>query len=385
MRLIKKIITFIIVVTLIIGCSNKEIFDNQSDFYDSMSNISWRSGMAYDDDNDDLIFIDIEKQEIFHMNLDSNVKIVSLGTSVFVDGKKPIEGNQKFEKYVDVIKHDFIFRTEDKMFMIVNRTDNSGSNKDHFSIANLDGSNIKSLIKLDDYVDEYVMGSGLVIFSSYPNDFKETTTLKVYDNSLSLINTIEIDGFAPDLQIYDKNIFVSHQGEIAQSLLIDPMNGDITKIGLPGYSVRVINDGYYLLDMPTEFNTEGFATNYISKLYNLNDHSEIFTLENQIAYLIKDNYIITSTMTGDRIFSRYSMTGELIDEIKPTSYLSKDLMDMEFVKTRVNPDREYSETDLITMPFRYGNDKVIARILASDSGPFIICDFKAVNCQLIEY
>lgn len=384
MRLIKKIITFIIVVTLIIGCSNKEIFDNQSDFYDSMSNISWRSGMAYDDDNDDLIFIDIERQEIFHLDM-NNYKIVSLGTTVFIDGKKPIEDNQVSNKYVETIKDGLIFRENDKIFMLVNRTDNSGSNKDHFSIANLDGSNIKSLIKLDDYVDEYVMGSGLVIFSSYPNDFKDTTTLKVYDNSLSLINTIEIDGFAPDLQIYDKNIFVSHQGETAQSLLIDPMNGDITKIGLTGYSVKVINDGYYLLDMPTEFNTEGFATNYTSKLYSLNDHSEIFTLENQIAYLIKDSYIITSTMTGDRIFSRYSMTGELIDEIKPTNYLSKDLMDMEFVKTRVNPDREYSETDLITMPFRYGNDKVIARILASDSGPFIICDFKAVNCQLIEY
>lgn len=384
MRLIKKIITFIIVVTLIIGCSNKEIFDNQSDFYDSMSNISWRSGMAYDDDNDDLIFIDIERQEIIHMDM-NNYKIVSLGTTVFIDGKKPIEENQVSKKYVETIKNGLIFREDNRIFMLVNRMDNSGSNKDHFSVANLDGSNIKSLIKLDDSVDEYVMGSGLVIFSSYPNDFKDTTTLKVYDNSLSLINTIEIEGFAPDLQIYDNNIFVSLLGESSESLMVDPMNGDITKLGLPGYSLRVVNDGYYLLDMPIEYDSDGFGTNFISKLYNLYDHSEVFTLENEIAYIIKDNYIITSSITGDRTFSRYSMRGELIDEIKPTDYLSKDLMDIEFLKTRLNPDREYTETDLITMPFRYGNDKVIARILASDSGPFIICDFKAVNCQLIEY
>lgn len=372
---------------LLSGCTSKEVFSNES-FYDSFSNVSWRTPMSYDEDENELYFIDNERREIFNFNLVNN-KIVSLGPSFLIDGKKQLDLAATYEKYFEVITNHLIFKEGEKMFSIVDKEDNAGNKNFYFSSSNLDGSNIKNLLKLDGFVTEYMLSSNLAVFSYIFDENSNNTTLKVYDNKLNHINDIEIEGIFLDLQIYNNEIYGTIQPSIttekSKVLKINPYDKSTIAIGEEGYSIREINEGHYILDKPIDFDENGIGVNYESIVYKVDDNSEVFRFKDQVGYIIKNETLITSSIVGKRVYYRYDLSGNYIDELKPTDFLKEDIFEHPFVKSIYDDGRELSETDIITMPFRYGNDQIIARIISSDSGPFIICDFAKKSCELVEY
>ncbi len=384
----RKIIFLFLLMAFLTSCSNKEVFSSDTNFYDSYISQSVPNSIMLDDDHEELYFIDNEQRQIIYFNLINN-NITPLGYYDFIDGKPQTSEFQKPEKYIQNIILEPVFKEKDTMFMVTSKIENNGNSSNYFSSSNLDGNNLKNLLKLDFTPTEFLMGSGLLIFSYSPDEMSYKTIMKIFDNKLNLINEIEFENGIGGLQIYNEKIYGGTYDrttfEQSQVYEIDPYTKDVEKVGEEGYYLQVINEGYYLLHKPSERNSEGLAINFVSTLYNLSDHSEVFSFTDQIGYHIKDNKLITSSINGDRIFYRYDLEGNYIDELKPTDYIKENIFKLDYITKKFDDGRELMETDVITLPLRYGKDKVISRILSSDSGPFVICDFIKETCELVEY